>query len=80
MQKHIEEEVGKAVIDLLMEFDKHPQEAAQEYGKKSAHCCFCNTPIENPKSLHVGYGPVCAKHYGLHYPTDGQLKAEGVEV
>lgn len=42
-----------------------PAKAAAEYGHLTGVCCFCNTALTDGRSTAVGYGPVCAKHYGL---------------
>lgn len=34
-------------------------------GKDMCRCCYCNQPLEDAKSKKVGYGPVCAKRWGL---------------
>lgn len=45
-----------------------PAGVAAEYGKLTGACCFCHIPLgegDDKRSLAVGYGPVCAKNYGL---------------
>jgi hypothetical protein len=54
-----------AVAELLKELGEAPAETASKYGRLTGYCCFCNTPLTDEKSTAVGYGPVCAKHYGL---------------
>lgn len=49
----------------LAGLDANPAEYTGAYGKETGNCCFCNTEIENPISLAVGYGPICARKYGL---------------
>jgi len=38
---------------------------ATQHGLDFSYCCFCSTEITHPDSLHVGYGPVCAKKWNL---------------
>lgn len=45
--------------------DEIEQLKAALHGKMTGKCCFCNSPLIDQKSTDVGYGPVCAKHYGL---------------
>jgi uncharacterized protein (TIGR02996 family) len=33
-------------------------------------CCYCGMPLECPKSKLLGYGPICAKRYGLPWKGD----------
>lgn len=42
-----------------------PAAFAAAYGKQTGFCCFCHKFIETVESMAVGYGPVCAKRYGL---------------
>lgn len=36
-----------------------------ECSKDMGTCCYCNKPLEDPDSKKVGYGPICAKRWGL---------------
>jgi hypothetical protein len=54
-----------------------PAATAAEYGRLTGKCCFCNRALEDERSTAVGYGRVCAGHYGL--PWGGErhtFKAE----
>lgn len=53
------------VINLLKEFNENPSEVASLYGIKTGNCCFCRKELSTKESLSVGYGPVCADHWGL---------------
>jgi hypothetical protein len=35
--------------------------------RESDSCCFCGRDLLEPRSRVVGYGPKCAKGYGLSY-------------
>jgi hypothetical protein len=50
---------------LLKKLSADPVNTAAEYGKLVGRCCFCGSPLTDDKSVSVGYGPVCAKHWGL---------------
>jgi hypothetical protein len=50
---------------LLKEFGDDPHGIAAQYGKLTGACCFCNLPLSDKRSVVVGYGPVCAKNYGM---------------
>jgi hypothetical protein len=54
-----------SVKALLVALSEKPAETASAYGKLTGRCCFCNGGLSDPRSAQVGYGPVCAKHYGL---------------
>lgn len=40
-------------------------EEAKHFAQLVGRCVFCSTAIDTPESTAVGYGPVCAKKYGL---------------
>lgn len=53
------------VLEVLRIFNKDPIAYATDYGRKTGHCCFCGHILETAESISVGYGPICAEHYGL---------------
>ena len=55
----------QSAIDLLTRFAADPAGVASEHGRLTGNCCFCNTALTDERSTAVGYGPVCADHYGL---------------
>lgn len=50
---------------VLMDMAIDAVAAIEAYGKMSGRCAFCNSELTDHRSLAVGYGPVCADHYGL---------------
>lgn len=50
---------------LMNRLAADPAAVASEYGHLTGHCCFCNRKLDDERSTKVGYGPVCADHYGL---------------
>ena len=60
---------GRDVADLdmafLSAFAADPIGYAQANGKESGSCRFCNLPLTTTESVSVGYGPICAGHWGL---------------
>ena len=61
------------VIDVLVRLGSDPATVAAEHGKLTGSCSFCRQPLSDERSTVVGYGPVCAKHFGL--PWGGNAKA-----
>jgi hypothetical protein len=53
------------VIAFLKRFAADPAEVAAEYGRETGNCCFCARPLTDPRSVEVGYGPVCSEKYQL---------------
>jgi hypothetical protein len=54
-----------AMTGRLQELARDPVRVASEHGRLTGNCCFCNRSLEDERSTSVGYGPVCAGHYGL---------------
>lgn len=56
-----------SVKSLVVEFASNPEEVAGKYGRLTGACSFCSKGLEDKRSLEVGYGPVCAKNFGLRW-------------
>jgi len=54
-----------AIVTFLMEFAQDPAGCAAKYGIATGRCCFCRLTLTDPRSTKVGYGPICAGHFGL---------------
>lgn len=50
---------------IVKSFAADPKKTAEVYGVRFGHCCFCSRELTDPVSVELGYGPVCADHYGL---------------
>lgn len=55
----------QAVEAALAEFNANPAAAAAAYGQETGACCFCGIALTDPRSVSVGYGPICAGNRGL---------------
>ena len=53
------------VLAVLIEFNADPAGTASLQGQRYGNCCFCRLELTTNESLAVGYGPICADHYGL---------------
>lgn len=53
------------VVEAIKRFACDPAGVAAEHGRLTGNCCFCNIPLTDERSTAVGYGPVCAKNWGL---------------
>lgn len=58
-------EAAEDVFNLLVKLAADPEKTAAEYGHLVGNCCFCNIGLTDARSLEVGYGPVCARKWGL---------------
>lgn len=74
------------VTDILQRFAANPVGEASAHGFLTGKCCFCNRKLTDERSTAVGYGPVCAEHFGLAWgakaaskPLTGDLLLEAQE-
>lgn len=51
--------------DLLEAIDEDPFDFDWSVGGSQTDCCFCGRPLNNPRSVRRGYGPICAQNVGL---------------
>lgn len=64
-----------ASLDQIM---VNPAAAAKAYAQVTGACSFCAKELTDAGSIEVGYGPVCARKYGLPHTAKG--KAANVEL
>lgn len=53
----------------IREFVMRGREYLDEVGKATGWCAYCGRELTDPDSVVRGYGPVCAKNYGLDHPN-----------
>lgn len=53
------------VIKLVIDFAADPAGVAAAHGHRTGACCFCSKELSTPESTAAGFGPVCAKNFGL---------------
>ena len=61
----------KDVLDTLASIAVDPAAAAKAYGALTCSCSFCGKGLTDEGSVEVGYGPVCAAHWGLPHTPKG---------
>jgi hypothetical protein len=54
---------------FLTMLNDDPVNAARDHGAKTGNCCFCHLPLKTEISTAHGYGPTCAKNWGLPWST-----------
>jgi hypothetical protein len=67
-----------SLLPYLARFAADPATVAAEHGKATGRCCFCNKKIgegKDDRSAAVGYGPECAKHFGVPWGEHLDLTA-----
>lgn len=55
----------RALLNGLRDFAANPAGTATAHGHLTGNCCFCARELTDSRSVTVGYGPICADHYGL---------------
>lgn len=73
-------EAPENVLDALVTFAADPAAAALAYGQATSNCCFCALKLEDPVSVELGYGPICAKRWGLPHRHTGVGRFVAEEV
>lgn len=56
---------------LLLAISKDPADAAQKYGALTSKCSFCGLQLTDEASKILGYGPICARKWGLFHVAGG---------
>jgi len=64
-----------AIAARLVALAADPATVAAEYGHLHGSCCFCMRPLSDARSTTVGYGPICAGHYGLPWGEEAATPA-----
>lgn len=54
----------------LAQLNDDPFGMATMYGKRTGICCFCGQGLSDARSVAVGYGPICAGHWGMPWGDD----------
>jgi len=67
-------------LTLIKEIESNPAVNIGAKGKESGTCCFCTRILNNPGSIHYGYGPVCADKYGLPWSGEIESKEQITEI
>ena len=58
-------ETQTAVANALIALANDPVKAAADFGNLTGICCFCARKLTDDRSVSVGYGKICAGHWGL---------------
>jgi len=55
------------VKEVVVDFAKDPAAYVLVAQRQAGNCCFCRNELSTERSREVGYGPTCAKNYGLNW-------------
>jgi hypothetical protein len=70
--------IAPALVDALRAITADPAAAGAAFGRLTGRCSFCSTKLDDEGSIEVGYGPKCAKNYGLPHKPRGSAKVTPV--
>jgi hypothetical protein len=59
------------LVEALREIAKDPAAAAKLYAQLFGNCSFCGKQLTDAGSVELGYGAICARHYGLPHTPKG---------
>lgn len=76
--RKIEQTTTDAVVAALVAFAADPEEAVAKYGIETGECCLCGHDLDNDISKKLGYGPICAKRWGLFHSYSAKKVCEQV--
>lgn len=55
------------LAERLSQFAANPSKVGGEDGRLHGRCCFCRKALKDERSTAVGYGKICADHFGLDW-------------
>jgi hypothetical protein len=64
-QSQIEQHIHREIVEVLRAFANDPAGYSGAHGRATGQCCYCGRGLTDPRSVTVGYGPICADYYGL---------------
>lgn len=67
--------IPEAVLALLQAIDAAPQAFSQLAGWLHGTCCYCGADLSTAESRGAGYGPICARKYGLPWGAETAAEA-----
>lgn len=72
----------QGIAEAIEAFDRQPEAVARMYGAMQSECCFCEQALTDPRSDPqqggAGYGPTCAKKFGLPWGDIRPMDLEGL--
>ena len=57
--------ISESEKGFISRLEADPVEFFAAASKDMSRCCYCGLPLEDPCSKEVGYGKICANHWGL---------------
>lgn len=67
--REVRDAVARGALHVMTEAE------ATAFGRTHAWCVACTRDLTDDRSVAAGYGPVCARKYGWHYPDHDEAAA-----
>ena len=74
--RKLDAEAATAIALALEAFALDPEGQSRAYGRRTGSCCYCSQELTDPVSVTLGYGPICAKRWGLPHTLAAMRQAE----
>jgi hypothetical protein len=74
---------GADAMPALRTLLESPLGTLAEIGRATGTCCYCARELTDPRSVSMGYGPICAGNYGLPWgdtPAPPEIAAEAANI
>lgn len=64
-----------ALLALLARLAADPKAVAQEHGRLTGQCSFCQRALTDERSVAMGIGPICAEKWGIERISADEARA-----
>lgn len=64
-----------ALLALLARLAADPKAVAQEHGRLTGQCSFCQRALSDDRSVAMGIGPICAEKWGIERISADEARA-----
>ncbi len=61
----VEQDIHAETLGVIIQFAADPAGYSAAHGRQTGQCCYCGRGLTDARSVAVGYGPICADHFGL---------------
>lgn len=73
-------DLSAGMLAAITAFANDPAKAAETYGLVTGECMFCSKALDDERSRVVGYGPTCAKKFGLPWGEGRDSKKRSAQT
>lgn len=77
---HLHPTDAAQIAAVLAELIAAPIATLAKHGKLLGACCFCRSTLSDERSTEMGYGPICAKNWGLPWGKSAKRVCDQPEL